>query len=210
MKQRHSRFIFTLLIISGFLSWKLYSDDYLKPQSLDIYTFPNTIDQWTSEELPFEKIDKTILGNNSILNRLYNLPQGKHVHLYIVYSPTNPKAANPPELYYSDLGVSVLDKGKKTIKISALDFKVKVNWLLVDNNSNQQVVYYWFKVGDLYTTSYWKQQALIAFNNLIGKKKGSALIRISADVLDGRQQDTINLINKFSDLIVPRLSQYLP
>lgn len=209
MKNRNYLSIIILLIVTAFFSWKFYFYDYNQPDAFDIYTFPQTIGSWTSQELPLNKMDRMQLGSNSILSRRYDAPDGSHVYLYITYSPNNPKAVNPPEISYTEFNLPILDKGKKSIKINALNYDFKVNWLVLDNNKGQQIVYYWFKGGGIYTSSYWKQQSLIAFDNIIGKRTGSALIRISVD-MGKKKQQSIALIDQFTTLVVPLLTTYLP
>jgi EpsI family protein len=206
MIDRNNILIIGLLLLTTFISWKLYFLNY-NPDTKSIQNFPTTIGEWTSQELPINKIDQTFLEIDNAFLRRYTNPQGKSVYLYIVYSQSNPKATNPPEIFYSGTNISVLDKGKKMIKIKLFD--LEVNWLLLDENRNQQITYYWFKVGKDYTQSYWKQQILIALNNFMNNKKGSALIRVSTDIT-GRNQEAIDLINEFVGLLIPSLSQDLP
>ncbi len=156
-----------------------------------------------------DQFDALEQRTTSVLHRRYTNLKHDHINLYIIYSEFNPKAVYPPEISYPEQEISILDKGKKIIKIDN-SVKLRVNWLLLDNGQNQQIVYYWFKVGDIYTTSYWKQQALIAFNNFIGNKRGSALIQVSIDVVDSRQENAKKIIDNFAGLITPLLSEYLP
>jgi EpsI family protein len=206
MTRRNYITIILLLLITAFFSWKFYFSDYRQPQAFDIYTFPKQIGPWKSQELPI--LDKSVIGSNSVLSRRYEA-FGKHVDLYIVYSQNNPKAIRPPEISYTNVNFSILDKGKKSIKISALNYDFKINWLLLDKDQGQEIVYFWFKGGGIFTSSYWKQQFLIAFNNIAGQKTGSALVQISTD-LGSQSKNSIAIVNEFITLIIPLLSEYLP
>jgi EpsI family protein len=199
-----------LLLVSIFLSWKLYFYDYQKHDIVSINNFPMIMGEWTSEDIPISPIDLNFIERNNAFLRRYTRPDGSNIYLYILYSQSNPKATIPPEICYGGTDISILDKGKEPIIINFLNSLLKVNWLLLDNNRNQQIAYYWFKVGDIYTASYWKQQGLIAFNNIMNKRTGSALIRVSTDIIDSRHQKATELINEFVGLLMPRLSQYLP
>jgi len=209
MLNRHYNLIVVFLLITVLVSWKYYFFEYQRQDTFNVKDFPTTINQWTSEDLPIDKADLAVLETKNALMRRYTDDKGRHVYLYIAYSQSNPKATNPPEVCYNGSGISIIDKGNKYIIIASSNLKFKVNWLLLDNNQNQQIAYYWFKVGNLYTRSYWKQQALAAFNNILGRRKGNALIRVSSEIINGKQQDTINLINEFSCVIIPQLFQYL-
>ncbi len=210
MVSRNYLLIVFLLMISVPISWKFYFFDYRRQDTINIKDFPLTIDDWTSKELPVDKPDLSIIETKNAFLRCYTDNRGRHVFLYIAYSQSNPKATNPPEILYNGSGISIIDKGKKYITIASSNLTFKVNWLLLDNDENQQIAYYWFKVGHIYTQSYWKEQALAAFNNVLGKKRGNALIRISTDIINGHQEDAVNLINEFSCLIIPQLFQHLP
>jgi len=209
MVYRHYFSIILLLTISIVVSWGFYFNDYQRKDIINIKDFPRSVDHWTSEELPIDKTDLAVLETKNAFLRRYTNAEGKYVYLYIAYSQSNPKATNPPEVFYRASGISIIDKSKEFILIDPSYGPITVNCLLLDENSNRQIAYYWFKVGDTYTHSYWKQRALATFNNLIGKRTtGSALIRISADMVNGHQKETVKLINEFASLIGPQLSQY--
>ena len=140
----------------------------------------------------------------------YTDSRGRHIYLYIVYSQSNPRATNPPEVFYKGSGVSIIDKGKKSIIIASSNLAFKVNWLILDNNENQQMAYYWYKTGGVFTHSYWKQRAWAVYNNIIGKSTGNALIRISTDIVNGHQAEAINFLNKFACILIPQLYLHLP
>jgi EpsI family protein len=208
MLDRKYIFIIVSLIITIFISGKFYVPDF-KKSTFIIHEFPEVIDHWTSRDLPIERADKSVLENTNTALYRYYTNNGRRVYLYIVYSKTNPKVTNPPEICYKYAGISILDKGKKRIKMGNSNNGFRVNWLISDNRQNQRISYYFYKVGGIYTTSYWKQQGMVALNNLIGKPSGSALIRISVDIHDG-QQEAIRLINDFTAVLIPQLSNNLP
>ncbi|MBF0504430.1 MAG: EpsI family protein [Candidatus Omnitrophica bacterium] len=199
-----------LLILTVIISWGFYFNDYHQKDTISIKNFPLSIDNWTSQELPIDKADLAVLETKNAFLRRYTDAWGRSVNLYIVYSQSNPKATNPPEVFYEENGVSIIDKGKKYLIIASSNLAFKVNWLLLDDNQNQQIAYYCFKVGGIYTHSYWKEQFLVALNNIIRKKAGNALIRISTDIVNGREKEATNLINEFASLIIPQLLKNLP
>ena len=210
MKDPKYFFIIILLSVTMFFSWGFYFYAYPQQDTVNINIFPLRIGQWVGQDLPIEKVDRIVLETKNVFMRRYTNFEARDIYLYIAYSQTNSKATNPPEVFYRDSGISILDKGKDLIIINSSQFSIKANWLLLDNDQNQQLAYYWFKVGGIYTQSYWKQQAICAFNNLIGAKTGSALIRISADIIDGHEAEAKNLISAFASKLGPQLSQYLP
>lgn len=209
MQYRNYLSITILLIITIFLTWGFYFYAFPHQDSIDIKNFPLRIGSWTGKELSIGKADQSKLETKNVFLRRYTDLNGHYVYLYISYSQSDSKATNPPEISYEGSNISILDKGKESIIINPSQFSVKANWLVLDDNQNQQLAYYWFKVGGVYTQSYWKQQFIAAFNNLIGQRTGSALIRISADIVNGHQHEAIRVMNEFASLLGPQLS-YLP
>ena len=210
MVNRNYISIVILLIITIFLSWGFYFRAYQHQDRINIKDFPLTIDEWSSQDLPIDKTDLAFLETKNVFLRRYTNKSQQSVYLYVAYSQSNRNASNPPEIAYQNSGISIVDKGKKYTIIASSNLSFKVNWLLLDNDENQQLAYYWYKVGDVYTHSYWKEQALAAFNNLSGKKTGNALIRITTDIDNGHQNQAIDLLNEFACLIIPQLFKHLP
>jgi EpsI family protein len=202
--------IVILLLITVPISWKYYFYTERRQDIVSVKDFPRTIDDWTSQELPIDPADSAVLETKNAFLRRYTAGGGKHVYLYVAYSRSNPKASNPPEFFYNGSDISIIDKGSKYIIIASSNLSFKVNWMLLDNDQNQQIAYYWFKVGDVYTRSYWKDQVLAALNNISGRKSGNALIRISTDIVKGRQNQAENVLNEFACLIIPQLFKNLP
>ena len=70
--------------------------------------------------------------------------------------------------------------------------------------------FYWFKVVDSFTASYWKQQGLIAMKTLSGKPASSALIRVSSTIKGKDEAMSIADMKEFSRLIIPHIQKYMP
>jgi len=210
MVNRNYISIVLLLIITVIVSWEFFYASFTQQDSVKIKDFPVTIGNWASQELPIDKMDMAILETNNAFLRRYSEGPHKEVYLYIAYSQSNSRSTNPPEIFYRESGVNILDKGRGFIMLTPTHSPIKANWLLLDNDQSQQLAYYWFKVGDIYTQSFWEQRARAAFNSLMGNKTGSAVIRISAVITDGHQYEAKKLINEFAAKIGPQLSSYLP
>ena len=80
-----------------------------------------------------------------------------------------------------------------------------VNSFVSKKNGNESLVYYWFKAGDKFTTSYLTQQAKSAMNQMMGKASTNALIRISTDIINGNREKASQLLQEFSRVLIPKL-----
>ncbi len=192
------------------ISWNLYFKQYLQKDTVSIFNFPETMGEWSGENIPLAETDYEILETKNTFVRRYKTTDGKEIFLFIVYSQNNRKVSHPPEICYTGGGVSVLEHAVDPITVSSANLVIDANRLLLEKGQDRQVAYYWFKVGDTFTGSYWKQQMLIAFKTILGRPASSALIRVSSTVVKDDKAESVKTVKEFSDLIVPALFQFLP
>jgi EpsI family protein len=107
-------------------------------------------------------------------------------------------------------GVTVVSSQHGQIEVPEENKPLEINTLMLETGAYSQVAYYWFKVGDTFTSSYWKQQFLIALKTLFRQPASSALIRVSNTVRDSNVAQAEEDAEEFIRLIVPQLYEYLP
>ena len=202
--------IILIFLLSCAVSWNLYFKIYSQKDTVDIKHFPQQINSWVAEDMPIAKEDLDVLETQNAFVRRYQNPQKEEVYLFIVYSQYNRKVSHPPEVCYMGSGVSVTNEVSDLIVSMQDGSLLKANRLTVEKGQEKQIVFYWFKVGDTFTSNYWKQQILIALKSFLGQPSSSALIRISAQVKGDNISEATNRIKKFGQLIVPDLHSYLP
>ena len=199
-----------LFFFAAIFSWNLYFFQSLQQDTFNIHNFPKTIANWTSEELSLTEDEYAILETKNAFVRRYKNTEGKEAYLYIVYSQYNRKVAHPPEVCYSGSGISIVNNVREFIPVQGLSQPIATNRLLLEKGTFQQFSYYWFKVGEVFTSNYWKQQLIIARNALMGKNKGSALIRLSVDIKEDNQSQAVSTVKEFANLAVPIIHKFLP
>lgn len=200
-----------ILLISIVLSMKLYFNAAHQEDTISIDSFPRKIGTWTAQDLPISKEDLSILETkNAFVRRYTNSEGGAEVYLFLVYSQHNRKVAHPPEICYLGSGVSITENVHDPIFVEYKNLTIPTNRLKLLRKKFEHIAFYWFKIGDKFTSNYWEQQLIIAINSLLGQSKGSALIRISADVNSEDQGESIRNIKSFTNLITPALFRFLP
>ena len=203
-------FIIALMLAAAIISWHLYFKVYRRQDTVSIHNFPNKIEGWSAEELPITDQEKAILETDNVFSRRYTNPNGEEVYLFIVYSQSNRKVSHPPEVCYIGSGAAILSNVHDSFATDTAAKEIAVNLVTIEKGSDRQVFFYWFKVGDSFTPNYWKQQGLIALKSFLGRPSSSALIRVSASILNGDKAGAVQRLKKFSQIIVPSLHQYLP
>lgn len=203
-------FIIALFLLASILSWKSYFKEYVQHDTVNIHNFPQSIGDWTSEEIPITEKEYEILETHNAFARAYTRKEESPIYLFIVYSQHNRKVSHPPEICYIGGGVSVLNKSKDFIALNKNSDRISVNKLLLERGNTQQVAYYWFKVGNNFVSNYWMQQLLITWKTIKGQPASSALIRLSATVENNNKQKAEKRIREFTRLITPELYSRLP
>lgn len=204
-------FICAIFIIVAFVSWLLYFRTHNQKDTVSIHTFPQTIGEWTATEIPISQNDKEILETDNVFVRRYTNLKGTEIYLFVVYSQNNRKVSHPPEICYTGSGATILSNVHDSFDPEGENLKINVNRLTLELGKERQVLFYWFKVGDTFTSNYWKQQGLIALKSLLGKPSSSALIRISTSSLKEEDDETAaNNLKDFGRIIFPELKKHLP
>lgn len=203
-------FMIALFLVVGTLSWKVYFKSYVQSDNISIHHFPKVIGDWTSEDILITDDEKAILETDNVFVRRYTNSNDEEVFLFIVYSENNRKVSHPPEICYTGGGATILSKVPDLILSESKDLSIDVRRLKIERGRVIQIFAYWFKVGDSFTSNYWKQQCLIAVKSFLGQPASSALIRISSTVKNNNDANATQRIKKFGALIIPHLKSYLP
>jgi len=202
--------IITFFLIAAVFSWRMYFKEYAQKDTVNIHEFPKTIGNWRSEGILITDHEYDILETRNAFTRRYFNDKGDEVFLFIVYSQHNRKVSHPPEVCYTGSGATFVGNIPYTFKIDSTGQEITARRALVERGLHQQVMYYWFKVGDSFTSSYWKQQGLIALKTLLGQPASSALIRLTSNVVDENEKEAAKQIETFASQIMPLLPKYLP
>ncbi len=210
MKNKKFIIIIILLVMSSVASWRLYFKIYRQADTVNIHKFPKELNGWVSRDLTITEREYELLETRNVFAREYTSESGSTVFFFAVYSENNRKVSHPPEICYAGGGVTVIDSIDEYVTFDDRNMVLKSNRILLQQGSLEQVAYYWFKVGDTFTSSYWKQQVFIALRTLFARPSSSALIRVSATVKDGDYAKTDVEIKKFIEQIIDPLQIYLP
>ena len=172
---------------------------------IKVADFPKRIGEWVSIDIPLSEHDYEILETRNLIMRDYKNKRGDSVYLYIVYSEDNRKATHPPEVCYMGSGVTIVDKLPLQITDS-----IKATKMVVEKSDSRQLVVYWYKAGGLNTDKYLKQQIKIVTDRMLCKRTSGALIRVSTDIKENKQEAALTLLRSFCSQIEPLLAKYAP
>lgn len=214
MKTKPDKSYITIIIlfaITAIISWQLYFKVYSQKDTVSIHTFPKDIAGWTAEELPITEREKAVLETDNVFARRYANARKEEICLFIVYSQNNRKVSHPPEVCYTGSGATILSNVHDSLEVDAPLNEINVNRVAIEQGRSRQIFFYWFKVGDTFTPNYWKQQGLIALKSFLGQPSSSALIRISTDSENERDdENAARRLKDFGPIILPYIQKHLP
>jgi len=188
MKNKTFGYITVLLLLSltSLFSLKLYFRQRTTQDQLDIRKFPHVVGEWQGEEIELNEYDYRVLETRNLILREYVNSSNEKLTLFIVYSETNRSVFHPPEVCLMGSGMNIARKMTEGIT-DCTGKRFFVNKLDVGKDNHQQIVLYCYKAGSLYTENYYLQQAQFALNQLLGKGKGGATIRVSMSITESEQ-----------------------
>ncbi len=144
----------------------------------------------TDHQLP--ELALVILQTRDYLYRIYRTPHGpSHVELLIVFSANNRKGTHEPEVCLEGSGYQITHQGIRVIDVEP-DWQVEMREIITEKQGRGMYHLYVYKAGDVFTTSFFRQQLTIFLNGLAGDRSSAALVRfdvpISGDHTDQARQ----------------------
>ena len=182
------------LAATSVFSLNLFFQEKISQDKLGIHVFPYAVGEWTGKDLEVTEKEYDILETRNLIVREYVNPEGEKISLFIVYSETNRSVFHPPEVCLIGSGIEIADK--RVEEIDSDEYRFSVNKLYTQKNDNRGMVLYCYKAGKLYTDNFYLQQFYFTLNQLFGKNKGGATIRVSM-ALKENEQNTLTTLKTF-------------
>jgi len=188
--------VIVLLTVTSVFSLRLFFQQRSAHDRLDIRTFPYKVGNWQGKDLKVSEKEYDILETRNLVLREYANPSGEKLSVFIIYSETNRAVFHPPEVCLIGSSVKIVDK--KTEKVDSGEYKFSVNRLDTEKDNYRGVVLYCYKAGNLYTDNFYLQQASFALNQLLGRHKGGATIRVSMPIRENKNKAAaLNTLKNF-------------
>lgn len=166
---------------------------------------------WHGIDEPMSQRILDILKTNDCLSREYRragLPFG--VYLVVVYSERNRKGVHPPKVCLQGAGdlalketpVRIAGVGPNGGDLDALE-------MITQRGTARTHHLYFYKCGDVFTSSFLKQQFVIWMNGLRSRNASGALIRFSAPILGNDEETTRRAVQDLLAATMPHIRDRL-
>ncbi len=207
-----------LLLVAAFTTLHLRASVDRVPPSEPLSLLPQTIDGWSSRDIPINQDTLDILGDGRFLNRLYTIstPAGRlaepPVSLFIGYFPTQRtgQSIHSPQNCLPGAGWTFASSGKLYLNTPEIK-NYAVGEYVIANGTNKQVVLYWYlahgrSIANDYVAKAYMMADAIRYNRTDG-----ALVRLVTPLDANESLDSARArVIKFADRLVPTLPRFIP
>jgi EpsI family protein len=164
------------MAVTAVFSLNIFSRQRVDKDEISIKEFPYEVLGYKAEDVEITEMEYEILETRNLLLRNYKNEAGEIIQLFIVYSETNRSVFHPPEVCMIGGGIQITDKKQGEVTIRNNEYTI--NELFLDRSDSKDIALYVYKAGDFYTDNYLLHQILFSFNQLLGKRRSGATIRV--------------------------------
>ena len=178
-KRHYVLFLIFLVILSFFPLASPYSFSIDTSHNI-LRTIPIEMGDWKGRDISLDERTYEILETRNVLSRQYKNSLGNFVHLLIVSSSKDRRVAHPPEVCYITSNFSILDERMENFQWK--DQSIPLKRFVAQDKKNPLIhekVWYVYKVGERYTSNYFAQQLLFAWDRATRRESKIILIRLS-------------------------------
>ena len=172
------------------------------------------VQQWQGSTFPLEKEYIETLKFDDYLLADYRGAAGAPVNFYVAYygSQRKGQSAHSPRTCIPGGGWEITSL--RTMEVPASDVTaaaLQVNRLVIQKAEAKQIVYYWFKQRDRVLANEYLVKLFLFWDALAKQRTDGALIRLTASVLPGHDEDEADrVLADFTQSVNPLMSRYVP
>ena len=203
-----------LLVGLAVASPYLISRDEIVPARQSLLNFPMQVQQWQGSSFPLEKEYIEVLRFDDYLLADYRLADRVPVNFYVAYyrSQRKGQSAHSPRTCIPGGGWEITSL--RTMEVPANDAattSMHVNRLVIQKADMKQIVYYWFKQRDRVLINEYLVKFFLVWDALAKQRTDGALIRLTALVQPGHEEEEADrILVDFTKSVNPLMSRFVP
>ena len=203
-----------LLVSLAVASPYLMSREEIVPARQPLLNFPMQVQQWQGSTFPLEKEYIETLRFDDYVLADYRAADGAPVNFYVAYygSQRKGQSAHSPRTCIPGGGWEITSL--RTMEVPANDAataSLHVNRLVIQKADAKQIVYYWFKQRDRVLANEYLVKIFLFWDALAKQRTDGALIRLTASVQPGHDEDEADrILVDFTKSVNPLMSRFVP
>lgn len=211
MKFRYLTIVLLLFVTTVVVHALQYSPDQDDEAGLaDLQQVPMRVGEWQGEEFPLEERTYDILETRAIIHRSFRSFEGENAFLSVVHYHDTKVGFHQPEECLGGIGLKT-EKTTKAISLRSGDETISFNLARVvsTHQNGKSLVYYFYKAGPFVGSNYMMMRLNIAANKMMRNDTKGSLIRISTELIPGRENNAETLLLGFLQDLFPYIEKSL-
>ena len=200
-----------LLAITGIAGFFVSTRIEVLPERKSFATFPVNVDDWQGRFSSLDPATENFLGVTDYVLMDYVKPKGRGVNFYVAYyaSQRSGFATHSPSVCLPGNGWQIATFDRTYYHGPNLSFPI--NRVVMQKGSQKELVYYWFdERGTTIADEWWAKLNLLR-DAILKNRTDGALVRLVPTIYPGELEgDADKRLQGFTQLIVPKLADYLP
>jgi len=190
----------------------MLSHGEVTPMAKSLKEFPHQVLAYSQvADVPMDKETWEVLKPSDYLTRIYYSPGAGEVGLYIAYFQTQRGGAT----IHSPKNCLPAAGWQPTVNtVATLDLpdgrKVPVNKYIVRKGLDEQVVLYWYQSHGRLVANEYLGKFYLAMDALRLNRTDAALVRVTAPVNNGNEEEAQNRANAFAKQVAMDVEQIIP
>lgn len=171
---------------------------------------PLEIGGWEGLDIPMDEQSMRVLETRDILYRSYAKQGAPPVYLCVVFSENNRRSVHPPEVCYTASGWEIGKKNFVSSEVFSITPPFEIVQIEIAKDQNKQLISYWYKAGNHYTSSVFRHQWNMVLSQLLFRNATSALIRFSTEIGNEGKAAAQKRLDAFMAAAFPEIQKNLP
>lgn len=185
-----------------------------EPMRFSFDLFPRQINEWRGVEQPVDRESLDALAATDYLSVNYLAGSDEIVNVWAAYyqSQVSGSAAHSPLVCIPGGGWQIESVGERSIALApgADAPRMTVNRLIIAQENDRQLVYYWFMEGGVVETNEYLAKARLFMNAVLYNRRDGALVRYVTPIRNNDIEAADRILEGFVAEATPKLKDYLP
>jgi EpsI family protein len=201
-----------LLASTAFLLYARNRTEILAPRQ-QLSSFPRTLGDWTSTDIPISQEVRDVLGPGDFLLRDYQQPTSSpEVDLFIAYFPSQRSgdAIHSPKNCLPGAGWVPVRSDRITIAVPG-HTPFLANRFLIAKGENRQLVLYWYLAHDRAVASEYAAKFYLVADSIRERRSDGSLIRVTTALANNETLESAEQrLMAVAGAVIPLASNYVP
>lgn len=183
------------------------------PERIRFATFPTTFSDWRGRTSLLTPQVEHVLGLTDYILSDYQRNDGRWVNFYVAYYQSQRSGAAPhsPSVCIPGNGWQITKFERTRYHDEASRLTVPLNRVVIERESQKQIVYYWFVQRGQRIEHEWLSKWHVLMGAMFMNRTDGALVRLTTQIYAGETEaDADRRLQSFLREVEPRLAGYLP